>query len=65
MEFNANKLYSYIEDRTDIILEDGVIILPAGDIVLHMNEEFVEQMTSLSKSYLQGGPSSSALHVRS
>lgn len=53
MEFNANKLYSYIEDRTDIILEDGVIILPAGDIVLHMNEEFVEQMTSLSKSYLQ------------
>lgn len=47
--------YDYYEamNLANIVLDDTVILLPSGDVVLSLGDGFVEQMEDLSKSFLQ------------
>jgi len=47
--------YDYYEamNQANIVLDDTVLRLPSGDVVLNLGEKFVEQMEDLSKSFLQ------------
>lgn len=47
--------YDYYEAMSlaNVVLDDTVMRLPAGDVVLNLGDKFVEQMEDLSKSFLQ------------
>lgn len=47
--------YDYYQamNLANIVLDDTVMILPEGDVILNLGDDFVEQMEDLSKSFLQ------------